>query len=91
MRKRTDKDIASTELERGPARDIRAESRLGLAKLYGSKRTGFAQPKTIGNLNKIKISGNKTVPMISIWARGLRESLPASLAVGSPSLSAIQA
>ena len=36
---------AKIMLEAGPARAIRAESRLGCLRLKGSKGTGFPQPK----------------------------------------------
>src|SRR3990167_8413020 len=46
--------------------------------------TGFAQPKITGDLVMISTAGSKIVPKGSIWARGLRVSRPAYLAVLSP-------
>lgn len=72
----------------GPARATRARSFLPSRKLNGSTGTGFAAPKTIGEPEKIRSSGRRTLINGSIWLLGLRVSLPESLAVGSPNLSA---
>ena len=37
----------NNRFEAGPANEIRAESRLGFLRLYGSNSTGFAQPNGI--------------------------------------------
>jgi len=78
-----DRRLAKIRLLVGPARAIRAESRLGWRRLKGSKGTGLPQPKR--KTRSIK------VPIGSRCLRGLREILPSRLAVGSPSLSAIKA
>ena len=83
--------VAKAKLDSGPAKEIKAESRRGLARLYGSYLTGFAQPKIIGNLSSISIRGKRTVPYKSMCAKGFKVSLPIKRAVGSPSLSAIHA
>ncbi|KKT67324.1 MAG: hypothetical protein UW61_C0011G0004 [Candidatus Curtissbacteria bacterium GW2011_GWC1_44_33] len=55
-RKKRARTIARSRLAAGPASDIKAASRRGLARLYGSKRTGLAQPKGItGNPIDLKI------------------------------------
>lgn len=76
---------------RGPAKDIKAESFLGSFKLKGSTGTGFAQPNTKGEPIKMRNRGINTVPYKSAWAIGFRVILPFKRAVGSPSLSAVQA
>lgn len=78
-----DKRLAKMRLLVGPARAIKAESRLGWRRLKGSKGTGLPQPKR--KTRSIK------VPTGSRCLRGLREILPSRLAVGSPSLSATKA
>ena len=82
----TEKTTAAAKFEAGPAKAVIAESRRGRLKFKGFIGVGFAHPNT--NLpwdiinNKI---GTITVPTGSIWAVGLSETLPSSLAVGSPS------
>lgn len=72
--------VARIRLLAGPAKEIRAESRLGEAKLYGSTCTGFPHPNP-----KTK---SRRVPIGSKCDKGFKVSLPLALAVGSPSLSA---
>lgn len=78
-----DRKAAKMRLLVGPARAIRAESRLGCLRLKGSKGTGLPQPKR--KMRSIK------VPIGSRCFRGLSEILPAREGVGSPSLSATRA
>ena len=52
--------------------------------------TGFAQPKTIGNLSVISKKGNIMEPIGSKCAKGFRVNLPAFRGVVSPHFSAIQ-
>ena len=52
--------------------------------------TGLAQPNTGAPMTASRM-GKMMVPKISIWAMGLSETRPCSLAVGSPHLSALQA
>lgn len=46
---------ASNKFDAGPASEIKAESRLGFLRLYGSNSTGFAQPKGITEAPKALI------------------------------------
>ena len=80
--------IANKMFVAGPARETSAISFLPSFKLKGSTGTGFAPPKITGDPPKISISGKSIVIKGSIWRLGSRVSLPKSLAVGSPSLSA---
>ena len=58
--------MASDKFARGPAREIKAESRRGFFKLYGSKTTGFAHPKGITGIPidlKITRTSKRVVPI----------------------------
>ncbi len=81
--KSNEKTLARRIFEIGPATEMRAASLRGFSRLYGSNCTGFPQPKLA--------TMSMSVPMGSRWASGFRVSLPCSLGVGSPSLSAIKA
>ena len=88
--------MAMIKFDAGPARDIRAASRLGFLRFQGLKGVGLAQPKRkngpeVTRLIMIRKSGKMTVPSGSICTIGFRLTLPWCLAVGSPSLFAIQA
>lgn len=72
--------VARMMLLAGPASAIKAVSRLGFLKLYGSNSTGLPQPKPT-----IRI---KRVPRGSRWARGSRVTRPLARGVGSPRVSA---
>ena len=58
-------------------------------KCSGFTGTGLPHPMTGAPVRIPKI-GKKTVPIISMWGMGERLTLPKSLAVGSPNLSATQ-
>lgn len=45
--------VAKSRLLAGPAREMRAVSRLGVARLYGSKTTGLAQPKPVKIISRV--------------------------------------
>jgi len=75
--------VARIKFEAGPARAIRAESRLGCLKLKGSKGTGLPQPN-LKSTSMIEPTGSR-------WAMGFKVTLPWREGVGSPSLSAIKA
>lgn len=68
--------IAINKFDKGPAKEMIAESRLGSRRLNGSKGTGLPHPKPTININN--------VPMGSRCARGSSVKRPASLGVGSP-------
>ena len=55
--------MAVRMFEAGPAREIRAASRRGLSRLYGSNWTGFAQPMGMTGAPSARITTvtNKTV------------------------------
>ena len=72
----------------GPAIATSAMSFLPSFRLKGSIGTGFAAPKITGDPDRISIRGSKILIRGSMWFLGLRVSLPASLAVGSPKRSA---
>jgi len=72
----------------GPESETRARSFRPSLKLNGSTGTGFAAPKITGDPETIKISGRRMLINGSMCFLGSSVSLPASLAVGSPSLSA---
>ena len=57
--------IATRKFERGPAKEIKAASRLGFFKLKGSNGTGFAQPK-----------GMTGIPMARMTTRTRRRVVP---------------
>lgn len=76
-----------TILVSGPASETNARSFLPSCKLNGSTGTGFAAP-IIGKCEIASARGSKIVKKGSMCFFGLSVNLPASLAVGSPSLSA---
>ena len=67
---------ASSILDTGPARAVRAMPRLGFLKYRISTGTGLAQPKPQMTM--------EARPSQSIWCRGLKLSRRIRLAVGSP-------
>lgn len=78
------------KLLRGPAKETFRIPFRGFLKKKGLTGTGFAQPIK-GPLPRVAIkrkNGTKTVPIGSMWAKGLRVNLPSIFAVGSPSESA---
>ena len=85
------KNIATTKLVTGPAREtFSIPQRLSL-KLYGFTGTGLAQPK-IGPWPAVKtskIKGKMIVPNGSICFNGFNVSLPSLFAVVSPNIKAI--
>lgn len=82
------KTTAIRKFIKGPASETRAMSFLPSRRLNGSTGTGLAAPKIIGEPERIRRSGSKMLIQGSMCGRGSRVSLPSSLAVGSPSLSA---
>lgn len=56
------KITAVIKLATGPDRDIKPASFRGFLRLKGSKPTGFAQPKTKGEPNKMRNKGTMIVP-----------------------------
>ncbi|KKT82977.1 MAG: hypothetical protein UW80_C0025G0010 [Microgenomates group bacterium GW2011_GWC1_44_9] len=87
--------VARSRLLMGPAMEMMPASLLGFFRLKGSKGVGFPQPKTklVPEIleKMIRLRGRSTVPIGSMWAKGLRVSLPAARGVGSPNLSAAKA
>ena len=73
---------------RGPDKETSAMSFRPSFRLNGSTGTGFAAPKITGEPEIIKRRGRRTLINGSMCFLGFRVSLPASLAVGSPSFSA---
>ena len=84
-------DIDKRKLEPGPAREVNAIPLYGSLKLKGFTGTGFAHPKTKGDLIIIKKAGIIRVPNKSICLIGFKLILFNLFPVGSPILSAIQA
>lgn len=80
--------IANKMLVKGPARETKAMSFLPSLRLKGSTGTGFAAPIIMGEPEIRSIRGRAILIRGSICFLGFRVSLPMSLAVGSPSLSA---
>src|SRR3989344_5402111 len=77
---------ATTRLVAGPAKATHTGPHLPPRRLYGLYGTGLAQPKTNWPaVVKYNMRGKTIEPVISMWAKGLRVSRPAYLAVGSPS------
>ena len=72
----TERIIAITAFDNGPARAIFITSVLGFLRFCSLNWTGFAQPKP-ANINIIKPRG-------SMCFKGLSEILPCSFAVESP-------
>ena len=70
--------MANIKLDKGPAKDIKAESLLIFFKLNGLNGTGLPHPKPVKSRNIIP-SGSKC-------ALGFRVTLPNFLGVSSPSL-----
>jgi len=82
--------IANPKLLNGPAKLTNAMPLLGLLKLLKFTGTGLADP----NINRPPVAiqtktGTKIEPIGSMCGIGLRVILPCSLAVSSPSFSAI--
>jgi len=73
---------------KGPDIATKARSFLPSLRLKGSTGTGFAAPITTGEPPKSRKRGRRMLIKGSMWGMGFRVSLPMSLAVGSPSLSA---
>ncbi len=80
--------IAIIIFVRGPESATRATSFLPSLRLNGSMGTGLAAPNITGEPDIKRRRGRRMLIKRSIWFLGLSVSLPASLAVGSPSLSA---
>ena len=74
----------------GPAAATIMKSRRGFLRLRSITGTGFAQPIK-GRLLTTAMIGRRTVPIQSMWTSGFNETRPSARAVGSPSLSAVQA
>lgn len=72
----------------GPASATSAMSFLPSCRLNSSTGTGFAAPKITGEPERIKSAGKIILIIGSMCFLGSSVSLPASRAVGSPSLSA---
>ena len=79
---------AKTILVRGPESATSAISFLPSFRLNGSIGTGFAAPKITGEPDSIKARGRRMLIKRSMCFFGFKVSRPASLAVGSPNLSA---
>jgi len=80
------KTKAKRKLAPGPAIETLNSPHLWSRKLYGFTGTGFAQPK-IGPwppVKKRRSNGRIIVPKGSMCFEGLKLSLPAYFAVGSP-------
>ena len=73
--------MASKKLAKIPAAETISSPRLIFEKFKGFTGTGFAQPKSIGEPEKINRAGNNMVPKRSIWGIGFRVNLPARSAV----------
>ena len=73
---------AIKKLISAPEAAIKAVSRTGSLRLKGSYGAGFPHPNRVNKIAK--------TPNGSRWARGSRVSLPFTLGVGSPNLSAVQ-
>src|SRR5688572_26052561 len=81
---------ACSRLLIGPAAAMTMKSRRGSRRLFMLTGTGLAQPIS-GSPLMAEITGSSTVPIQSMWTSGFSETRPSIRAVGSPSLSAVQA
>lgn len=72
----------------GPASATSAISFLPSRSMRGLTGTGFAAPNTRGEPDNIRSNGTTILIIGSMWGIGLRVSLPAMRAVGSPNFSA---
>lgn len=80
---------AMAKLLKIPAAETQSSPGFISLKLKGLTGTGLAQPKSIGEPEKIKRAGKRMVPIGSMWGMGFRVNLPAASAVLSPNLRAI--